>query len=69
MLQSLAGQLAATLLEDGIVAYVMELLHTIRYAVELRFGAGAGVNLARVVPVVQMMVHDAGTKQIFDEDK
>lgn len=68
-LDSFADQLACTLEVDGEGPYTMELLHTIRYVVELEYGQGAAKGLARMVPFVHVMTCGGGTKCIFELGK
>lgn len=73
-LEELAQELTSALVEQGVAGYTRHMLFFLWAEAERRFGAGAGKELARVVPLVQRMTrgeafskHEpgAGPRKVF----
>eukprot|EP00435_Cladocopium_sp_Y103_P035696 s2096_g9.t1 len=63
------AHLSESLQQDGEAAYIMELLYTIRHAVEMQFGEGSGKQLARIVPLVQALTRSPGLVKTHEPGK
>jgi len=63
------AHLSESLRQEGEAAYMMELLHTIRHAVEMQFGHGSGKQLARIVPLVQALTRSLGVIKTHEPGK
>lgn len=63
------AHLSESLQQEGEAAYIMELLYTIRHAVEMQFGEGSGKQLARIVPLVQALTRSPGLVKSHEPGK
>ncbi|CAK9075019.1 unnamed protein product [Durusdinium trenchii] len=67
--QDYVTHLSESLQQEGEAAYMMELLYTIRHAVEMQWGSGSGKQLPRIVPLVQALTRSMGVVKTHEPGK